>query len=131
MMRTATALQAEPDVDGVTRLLCQLVAEVRALRADLARDRRPASTLSRADRARLARLLPSIDGALGSEAFASRDLACHSAPGCGSCCGVCPRNPSAGCWHAQTAYRSTAGWSSAAASRSTWRCGMWFRFLTD
>jgi hypothetical protein len=65
-------------------LLVELVAEVRGLREDLKTSDRPvigSSSLSRADRARLARLLPAIGGALGSEEFTSRDLGCHSSSG--------------------------------------------------
>ena len=60
------------------QLLRALVAEVQGLRADL-RDhgsRRTATpALSRADRARLARMLPAIAGVYGPDTFSSRDLA--------------------------------------------------------
>jgi hypothetical protein len=56
----------------VELLLRELLTEVRGLRADLRE--RQATSLSRADRALLARLLPAIGGALGSEPFPSRDL---------------------------------------------------------
>lgn len=61
-------------------LLEQLVAEVRGLRADLARDRRPLSHLSRDDRERLARILPAVGGALGSDLFTARELVEHRSP---------------------------------------------------
>jgi hypothetical protein len=58
--------------------------EVRGLRADLVARRgseqTTASALSRADRALLAKLLPAIAGARGSEEFTSRDLAADSSP---------------------------------------------------
>jgi hypothetical protein len=53
-------------------LLRELIAEVRGLRADLTRDRRPA--LSREDRARLARLLPVIGATLGPDLFLTAEL---------------------------------------------------------
>ena len=58
-------------------LLETLIAEVRGLRSDLARDRWPPRVLSRVDCDRLSRLLPAIAGALGSDSFASRDLLTH------------------------------------------------------
>jgi hypothetical protein len=61
-------------LDTIALLVAELVTEVRGLRSDLRRDR-PVSTLSRDDRALLARVLPAIAGARGSEPFASRDLA--------------------------------------------------------
>jgi hypothetical protein len=68
----ATALPAD-STDTIATLLRELVAEVRGLRADQ-RERRPASSLSRADRAVLARLLPAAGGVFGSEPFLTRDL---------------------------------------------------------
>lgn len=65
----ALAVQSE-----LAALLELLIAEVRGLRDDLARDRRRRRELSRSDRHRLARLLPAIAGALGSEPFLTRDL---------------------------------------------------------
>jgi hypothetical protein len=64
----------------VEALLRELVEGQRRIVQLLERDRRP-SPLSRGDRTILARLLPAIGGALGSEEFTSRDLACHSASG--------------------------------------------------
>lgn len=58
----------------IETLLRELVAEVRGLRADLARQGRPDSTLSRADRAQLAQMLPAIAGVYGPETFSARDL---------------------------------------------------------
>jgi hypothetical protein len=78
---------AAADLETLT-VLRELVAEVRGLRQDM-RERaasavpgeyRTQSTLSREDRARLARLLPAIAGALGSEPFLARDLFEHAAP---------------------------------------------------
>jgi hypothetical protein len=72
----------------VAELLRDLVEEVRGLRADLSTrgqvltsPRVAESSLSRADLALLPRLLPAIAGALGSEPFASRDLAADASPG--------------------------------------------------
>ena len=56
-------------LDHVCDLLEILIAEVRAQRADQARDHQSRRGLSRADRDRLARLLPAIAGCLGSEPF--------------------------------------------------------------
>jgi hypothetical protein len=65
-------------------LLTTILAELRGMRADLRSNvthvQHLPTSLSRTDQARLARLLPAIAGALGSEEFTSRDLACHSAP---------------------------------------------------
>jgi hypothetical protein len=60
--------------DALETLLRELITEVRGLRADLARDRRPVTSLSRSDRTVLARLLPAIGGVVGSELFVTRDL---------------------------------------------------------
>lgn len=58
----------------IEALLLELIAEVRGLREDLRQQRRP-SSLSRADRAVLARLLPAISrGAFGSELFLTADV---------------------------------------------------------
>jgi hypothetical protein len=72
VMRPAPAVATDTAVE---LLLTQLLEEVRALRADM-RERRPAPSLSRSDRAVLARLLPAIAGDRGSEPFdfTSRDL---------------------------------------------------------
>jgi hypothetical protein len=60
-------------------LLRELVEQVKGLRADL-RERRPAASLSRDDRAYLARLLPVLGGVYGSEGFTSRDCVEDDAP---------------------------------------------------
>jgi hypothetical protein len=54
-------------------LLEVLIAEVRGLRSDLVRDRRPRRVLSRTDCAYLSKLLPVIAGAI-NEPFLTRDL---------------------------------------------------------
>jgi hypothetical protein len=64
----------QADRDSQVDLLRELVTEVRALRADLAESRRRAPSLSRVDHARLARLLPAVAGALGSELFTVAEL---------------------------------------------------------
>jgi hypothetical protein len=80
---TIAAVQAQvrpasrPGADPVVDLLRELVEQVKGLRADLSRDRRPSLTLTRADRALLARLLPAIGGALGSDLFTARELLKH------------------------------------------------------
>jgi hypothetical protein len=58
----------------------ELLAEVRQLRGDLAR-LQGRSTLSRADRRILSKLLPALAGALGSELFLSCELLEHAAVG--------------------------------------------------
>lgn len=58
----------------VVALLETLIAEVRGLRADLARERRPRQALRRADVARLSRLLPAIVGAIGSDPFTVNEV---------------------------------------------------------
>ncbi|HXG70040.1 MAG TPA: hypothetical protein VNJ04_05430 [Gemmatimonadaceae bacterium] len=55
------------------------LAVLQAIRGLLERQQRP-SSLSRADRAVLVRLLPAIAGALGSEWFLSRDLLADHRP---------------------------------------------------
>lgn len=56
-------------------LLAAVLAELRGLRADLAAAREPRpSTVNRGDRVLLARMLPAIAGAYGSEVFSARDL---------------------------------------------------------
>jgi hypothetical protein len=52
--------------------------ELRAIRAALERPRE-VSPMTRADRTKLAALLPALAGALGSEPFASRDLVADDA----------------------------------------------------
>jgi hypothetical protein len=71
----AVALRPAPadSTDTIATLLRELVTEVRGLRADQ-RERRPVSSLSRADRAVLVRLLPAAGGVFGSEPFLTRDL---------------------------------------------------------
>jgi hypothetical protein len=59
-------LTPAPTIDDV-------LAELRAIRQLLESRKRPAP-LTRADRARLARLLPVLGAAFGSEPFASRDV---------------------------------------------------------
>jgi hypothetical protein len=51
-----------------------------AIRQALEQQRRP-SSLSRRDRELLVAMLPAVAGALGSDPFASRDLAADSSPG--------------------------------------------------
>jgi hypothetical protein len=69
---------------AVLELLRELLAGQREIIARLStvsdRQQVPPSSLSRDDRKLLMRLLPAIGGALGSEVFTSRDLACHAAP---------------------------------------------------
>jgi hypothetical protein len=69
------ALEAE-----TVALLRALLAEIRALRADL-RPRPQVATLSRADRAHLARLLPVIAAGRGSALFTVAELLADDAPG--------------------------------------------------
>ena len=60
--------------------LDDVVAELRAIRKVLERQQCCAdSSLSRADRATLARLLPAIGGAVGSELFSSAEICAHTA----------------------------------------------------
>jgi len=68
------------DAGVIEALLRELVAEVRGLRADLAARRSAPAALNRADRARLARMLPAIAGVYGSDRFAARDLVDADAP---------------------------------------------------
>lgn len=65
--------------ERVEALLVELIHEVRLLRQAHERDDSP-STLNRADRDALARLLPAIAGTLGSDLFTARELIEHSAP---------------------------------------------------
>jgi hypothetical protein len=58
----------------VEELLREIVTELRALRGDLARERRLPASLSREDRMHLARMLPAIVGVYGSQEFSTRDL---------------------------------------------------------
>lgn len=75
MNRTAAVLSPVVETNPqLVALLETLIAEVRGLRADLVRDRRPRRDLSRADRDRLSRLLPAIAGAFGSEPFTVNEL---------------------------------------------------------
>jgi hypothetical protein len=73
---TVAGLETDP---LLAALLEVLIAEVRGLRADLARDRRPRRVLSRADCAYLSRLLPVIAGVF-NEPFLTRDLFESDAP---------------------------------------------------
>jgi hypothetical protein len=66
VLRADRALDTDPQV---VALLETLIAEIRGLRGDLARDRRPRRALSRADVDRLSRLLPALAGCFGSEPF--------------------------------------------------------------
>ena len=61
------------DLDVVSVTLGELLAEVREIRR-LLEDRPRPAPLSRADQLRLARILPAIAGAFGSDLFTSRDL---------------------------------------------------------
>jgi len=72
-------LVAMPQSDAVLEVLRDLLIEVRGLRADLA-PRHPISTLNRADRARLAALLPALAGVYGSAPFVARDVVDADAP---------------------------------------------------
>jgi hypothetical protein len=66
----------------VEALLHEIRDEIRGLRADLGKaitDRLSVSSLSRADRGRLATLLPAIGGVFGSEEFHSADICEHDA----------------------------------------------------
>lgn len=67
---------AKPPTETID-LLRQILTEIRGLRADLAPTGR--RSLSREDRARLARLLPAIAGTLGSELFLTADVCEHDA----------------------------------------------------
>ena len=75
------ATRVEPGVDVVLEVLGQIVAELRGIRAALEQPRRPVpATLSRQDRARLARLLPALGGVFGSDVFTAADLFSDDAP---------------------------------------------------
>jgi hypothetical protein len=58
-------------------LLRAMLAELQAIRVAVVQPPRRPFTLTRADRQQLARMLPAIAGAVGSEWFASRDLLAH------------------------------------------------------
>ena len=60
-------------------VLDDVLDELRAIHALLERQQRP-SSLSRADRAALGRILPAVAGTLGSEWFLARDLRADSRP---------------------------------------------------
>ena len=98
------SLTLETDPQVVT-LLETLIAEVRGLRADLARDRRPRRALSRADVDRLSRLLPAIAGAVGQRAVHRRG-SFSSSPRCASWRPAWPRRRSGNCCSARVASRS-------------------------
>jgi hypothetical protein len=61
-------------VSPTEELVLALLVEMRGLRQDLARDGRPAPTVSRADRAVLGRLFPPVGGVFGSDEFLIREL---------------------------------------------------------
>jgi hypothetical protein len=75
--KSKLALQA---VDEAPAWALELLDEIRALRAELARQQGQ-STLTRADRAVLAKLLPAIGGVFGSEPFLSSEVCEHDEPG--------------------------------------------------
>lgn len=61
----------------IALLLAELVTEIRGLRADMRERERPAVSLSRVDRDRLAAILPVLAGVRGSDLFSSAEL-CES-----------------------------------------------------
>ena len=73
MNARAHPLVTQPTPDPNTGLLVEVLAELRAIRAAL-EAQRPVSRLGRADRTRLAAILPAVSGVLGSELFTVRDL---------------------------------------------------------
>ena len=73
MRSSLAARRPAPDV------LAEILSELRAIRGLLETRAQP-STLSRDDRARLARLLPAIGGAIGSEPFHSAEIVEHESP---------------------------------------------------
>jgi hypothetical protein len=80
--RPATARAAPAEGVDMGPLL-ELVAAVLRVEAKLDRllaQRRPASTLSREDYTRLARLLPAVGGQLGSEPFIASEVIEHDSP---------------------------------------------------
>lgn len=63
-------------------LLREILVEVKGIRADLAAQHRPASSLSRADRLMLERLFQALVNLYpNGEVFTSRDIVAHPAPG--------------------------------------------------
>jgi hypothetical protein len=108
----------------------EVLAELRAIRVALERPQRPPSVLTRADRGMLERLLPTIAGALGSEPFASRDLAVDSAPGLRLALRDLSVKQIGKLLARAEGIQSRAGSWSGAASKSTSRSGAWSqRFL--
>ena len=75
------SLSLKESENSIADLLQQLVAEVRALRRDLIRQRSAGSTLSRDDRAVLDQLLPVIGATFGSELFNSAEVCEREATG--------------------------------------------------
>jgi hypothetical protein len=71
---------AAPGPDPALELLRELVAGQRQIIELLERQGRPPKSLSREDRALLARLLPAIGGVMASELFVTRELFEHEAP---------------------------------------------------
>jgi hypothetical protein len=76
---TTTRFRSDPVPDPVVDLLRALVAGQQRIIALLETRHRPATGLSRADRALLGRLLPVLGGVFGSELFNSADLCEHQA----------------------------------------------------
>jgi hypothetical protein len=68
-----TPIRPAAAADPIETLLTQILDVNRRMLAALEQPRQ-VSPMTRADRARLAAILPAIAGALGSEPFASRDL---------------------------------------------------------
>lgn len=68
------------EVRELATAVARIEAQLGTLRRDLAVRRSGAAPLNRADRARLARMLPAIAGVYGSDAFAARDLLDAEAP---------------------------------------------------
>lgn len=80
MRRSVAALELLEDATALD-LLRELVAGQQRIIQLLERPQRPASGLTRADRVMLAKLLPVIGGALGSDPFLARDLYEHESAG--------------------------------------------------
>jgi hypothetical protein len=79
MRSNTSAPRVDSVPDPIGKLLETVIEELRGLRADIARRVRP-DRLTRADRARLARILPAVGGVFGSELFAVRELLTNPAP---------------------------------------------------
>jgi hypothetical protein len=72
---------APAEAETMTAWELAVLTELRAIRAALEQQQqRQVSTLSRADRATLERLLPAVAGAYGPETFSARDLADDDRP---------------------------------------------------